>query len=198
MRLAVEFTDAERAMEKTSLYHHLFHVLWVSYWSHAASANLVSSGILPSVHRPDCFQSVATCVPLVGSECFGASLPYHYSAPGSFVPEIANLTNVSEHLKLWSALRSVPQCWEVIQPLLCAVYIPRCQIMTVSTSGHNVSTGGMTMVQMPSRELCEVVQTPCRVIELYGGWPSYLRCDRPHFNKGCSVSSYFSFAMNAG
>jgi hypothetical protein len=43
-------------------------------------------------------------------------------------------------------------------------------------------------VQLPGRELCDLVQTPCRVVAAYAGWPEYLKCNESsHFSRGCSV-----------
>lgn len=150
--------------------------------------NHVSCVILPTLQRPDCFQEVPACVPLTGGECFGVSLPYQFAAPGAFAQEVATLADVSMQLQLWSALRNVPQCWEKIQPLLCFVYLPRCIQDAATATSDNVTSSAALIAQLPSRELCDVVQTPCHVVELYGGWPDYLRCDQWQFNKGCSVS----------
>jgi len=179
-----------------SLITHMINVFSMQCLLSGFCANLASGVILPTFQRSDCFQNIPSCVPLSGSECFGVSLPYQYAAPGSFAPQVASIVNVSAQFQLWSALRNVPQCWEVIQPLLCAVYLPRCQTTAASTTAGNVTSVGMTVVQLPSRELCDVVQTPCRVIELYGGWPDYLRCDQAHFNKGCSVRIFISFTSH--
>lgn len=46
-----------------------------------------------------------------------------------------------DKLLLWQSLRSVPKCWAVIQPFLCALYMPRCE------NG---------LVELPSQEMCKV------------------------------------------
>lgn len=155
--------------------------------------NHVICVILRTLERPDCFQDVSACVPLTGGECFGVSLPYQFAAPGAFAQEFATLANVSLQLQHWSALRNVPQCWEKIQPLLCFLYLPKCMQTTATATNDNVTSSSALVAQLPSRELCDVVQTPCRVVELYGGWPDYLRCDQWHFNKGCSVSCFILY-----
>ena len=33
---------------------------------------------------------------------------------------------IYEKLIRWSGLRHVPRCWEVIQPMLCGIYMPKC------------------------------------------------------------------------
>lgn len=33
---------------------------------------------------------------------------------------------VHEKLAQWRGLQYVPKCWEVVQPLLCSVYLPKC------------------------------------------------------------------------
>jgi len=73
----------------------------------------------------------------------------------------------------WAGLRNVPQCWAVVQPLLCAVYMPRCHNQTISLVPY---------------QLCKVAQQPCRVIkEIHGDWPDFLQCDNEKtFSKDCN------------
>lgn len=40
-------------------------------------------------------------------------------------------SDVWRRLAQWSGLRFAPRCWEVVQPLLCAIYLPKC-----STEGN--------------------------------------------------------------
>lgn len=68
-------------------------------------------------------------------------------------------------------LRNAPRCWSVIQPLLCAVYMPKCE------NGR---------VELPSQSLCLATRRPCSIVEQERGWPNFLKCD--HFPVGCSVS----------
>lgn len=136
----------------------------------ASSSDIVRSG---------CDVAVPKCEPLETKDCFGALLPYQRTAAGVFTHDIATQNDVQANLRLWKALRTVPQCWEVIQPLLCSVYLPRCKVD---------GTSNMSLVQKPSREQCDIVQTRCRIVELYGGWPEFLKCDQNHFSKGCLVS----------
>lgn len=143
------------------------------------AANPIVNSVSPIPLRPECVKSVSSCVPLENQECFGAPVQYQFTAPGLFSGDVTTLELAREQLQLWSALRNVPQCWEVVQPLLCAIYLPRC-----SNISSNVS-----VAQLPSRELCDVVQMPCRVVEQYGGWPEYLKCEQTHFKKSCAVST---------
>lgn len=131
------------------------------------------------IMRSACEISVTKCEHVQNKDCFGASLPYQQTAPGAFTGDVVRQNEIRARLQLWSALRRVPQCWEVIQLLLCSVYLPRCKFDGMA----NVS-----LVQKPSRELCDLVQTRCRIVELYGGWPEFLKCHQKHFSKGCLVS----------
>jgi len=151
----------------------MFTVLLLTFlwrFSAASSSDIVRSG---------CDVAVPKCEPVQSKDCFGALLPYRRTAAGTFTGDVAHQKDVQTSLQQWSALRTVPQCWEVIQPLLCSVYLPRCKFDNVS----NVS-----LVQKPSREQCDIVQTRCRIVEMYGGWPEFLKCDQKHFSKGCLVS----------
>ena len=70
-------------------------------------------------------------------------------------------------------LRNAPRCWAVIQPLLCAVYMPKCE---------------NDRVELPSRTLCQATRGPCAIVERERGWPDFLRCTPDHFPEGCPVS----------
>lgn len=67
-------------------------------------------------------------------------------------------------------LRNAPRCWSVIQPLLCAVYMPKCE------NGR---------VELPSQSLCLATRRPCSIVDQERGWPNFLKCDQ--FPVGCSV-----------
>ncbi|KAL1441946.1 hypothetical protein MTO96_008160 [Rhipicephalus appendiculatus] len=77
-----------------------------------------------------------------------------------------------ERLDLWYGLRQIPRCWAVVQPLLCAVYRPRC------VDG---------LVTLPSHETCRLVRAFCRITALDSDrWPFFLRCQQEGtFASGC-------------
>lgn len=74
----------------------------------------------------------------------------------------------------FTGLRNAPRCWAVIQPLLCAVYMPKCE---------------NDRVELPSRTLCQATRGPCAIVERERGWPDFLRCTPDHFPEGCPVSA---------
>lgn len=107
----------------------------------------------------------AECVPLEERSCLGVTLPYtHTSLALSGFP---NQRMAREQLEVWSALRNIPRCWAVVQPLLCAVFFPQC---------NNSS------VELPSQEMCVITRVPCRLVERERGWPEFLMCheEYPH------------------
>ncbi|MGH0125661.1 UNVERIFIED_CONTAM: hypothetical protein FKN15_023940 [Acipenser sinensis] len=71
---------------------------------------------------------------------------------------------------MWSGLRNAPRCWEVIQPLLCSVYMPKCD------NGK---------VELPSQSLCHKTRGPCAIVERERGWPDFLKCTTNKFPVGC-------------
>lgn len=113
----------------------------------------------------------AKCEPLVNATCFGAPLPYSHTTV-----ELANDSSsqfeIQERLDLWYGLRQIPRCWAVVQPLLCAVYRPRC------VDG---------LVTLPSHETCRLVRAFCRITALDSDrWPFFLRCQQEGiFASGC-------------
>lgn len=71
-----------------------------------------------------------------------------------------------------AGLRNAPRCWDVIQPLLCAVYMPKCE------DGQ---------VELPSQTLCQATRAPCTIVERERGWPDFLKCTPDRFPEGCPV-----------
>ncbi|KAG8181220.1 hypothetical protein JTE90_002902 [Oedothorax gibbosus] len=72
-----------------------------------------------------------------------------------------NQFEVQDNLALLEGLRSVPRCWAVVQPLLCSLYMPKCENGSVA---------------LPSQEMCRITRGPCRFVETIG-WPSFMKCD---------------------
>jgi len=131
------------------------------------------------IMRSGCEMAVPKCELLDSKDCIGAMLPYRRTVPGAFTGDVVHQQDIQASLRQWRALRTVPQCWEVVQPLLCSVYLPLCKFD---------GTSNMSLVQRPSREQCDIARTRCRIVDLYGGWPDFLKCDQTHFSNGCLVS----------
>ncbi|XP_072820615.1 protein smoothened isoform X2 [Vicugna pacos] len=114
----------------------------------------------------------APCEPLRYNVCLGSALPY-----GATSTLLAGDSDSQEEahgkLVLWSGLRNAPRCWAVIQPLLCAVYMPKCE---------------NDRVELPSRTLCQATRGPCAIVERERGWPDFLRCTPDHFPEGCPAT----------
>lgn len=155
-----------RLKEKPSLLHHPVFLL-----------DRFSPGdpVLPSPDGkgPNCRRE-AKCERLNNTMCLGVKLPY-----SSTTFELVGMTQeqIQEKLQFWMALKHVPRCWAVIQPFLCALYMPRCDD---------------DLVDLPSQEMCKMALGPCRILELERGWTSPLRCDdTSRFPPLCKVSSFF-------
>ncbi|XP_078665081.1 protein smoothened-like [Branchiostoma floridae x Branchiostoma belcheri] len=112
----------------------------------------------------------AKCERLEYSSCLGTSLSYHFTST-TLANDSTNQAEAHGKLVLWTGLRNVPRCWEVIQPLLCSVYMPKCE------NGY---------VELPSYEMCAITRGPCKIVEEEQGWPAFLQCqDRNQFISGC-------------
>ena len=130
-----------------------------------------------------CSVEVDHCEPLIHGDktkCFGANLPYTHTSV-VFAADSANQSEVMEKLVLWSGLRNVPKCWEVIQPLLCATYLPKCSSKKDGNETKNV-------IELIGRELCERTREPCKIVQTTSGWPRFLQCNSSHFHPQCVVS----------
>uniref|UniRef100_A0A8C7L7N6 Protein smoothened n=1 Tax=Oncorhynchus kisutch TaxID=8019 RepID=A0A8C7L7N6_ONCKI len=81
---------------------------------------------------------------------------------------LLSLTSLLTH----SGLRNAPRCWAVIQPLLCAVYMPKCD------NGQ---------VELPSQHLCQATRRPCSIVDQERGWPNFLKCEETDkYPMGCT------------
>ena len=69
----------------------------------------------------------------------------------------------------------MPECWAVIRPLLCSVYLPKCEQERVSKVPY---------------QLCIALKKPCRFVNSTE-WPDFLQCQNssvfttPKTNEGC-------------
>lgn len=104
-------------------------------------------------------QRPAKCQMLNYTTCMGSKLPYYTTT--------LNLTNISsqhkvqERLNMYQYLRYIPKCWAVIQPFLCALYMPKCE------NG---------LVDLPSKEMCRITLGPCKIFYDHGIFPDFIRC----------------------
>ncbi|KAJ8916215.1 hypothetical protein NQ315_016354 [Exocentrus adspersus] len=105
-------------------------------------------------------QRPAKCQVLNYTTCMGAKLPYHSTTLE--LTDLKDQEQVQDKLLLYHNLRFVPKCWAVIQPFLCALYMPKCD---------------RGKVDLPSREMCRITLEPCKI--LYNGsvLPEFLNCE---------------------
>ena len=68
--------------------------------------------------------------------CFGTKLPY--TSVSFIFTGHTNEYNVKTDLESYEWLRYVPECFEAIQRLLCAVHLPKCENGTVSKIPYKV------------------------------------------------------------
>nr|CAB3266401.1 smoothened protein [Phallusia mammillata] len=107
------------------------------------------------------------------ASCFGTTIP-NTATSFELAGDASTLVEAQDRLLLWSGLRAVPRCWDVIQPLLCSVYYPTCE---------------NNKITLPDRSLCLETRSPCRIVELEHGWPEFLECDNNDvFNDGCQIN----------
>ncbi|XP_026877431.2 smoothened homolog [Electrophorus electricus] len=118
----------------------------------------------------DFCKKTSTCEMLKSNTCLGSPLPYTHTSL-VLAEDSETQEEAFEKLAMWSGLRNAPRCWAVIQPLLCAVYMPKCE------NGK---------VELPSQLLCQSTRKPCSIVEQERGWPSFLKCEhKDKFPVGC-------------
>ncbi|CAJ1054867.1 smoothened homolog [Xyrichtys novacula] len=137
--------------------------VWAA-WLSGARAVLSPNG---TIFEDNC-KKTTTCEALKYNTCLGSPLPYTHTSL-ILAEDSSTQEEAFEKLTMWSGLRNAPRCWSVIQPLLCAVYMPKCE------NGR---------VELPSQSLCLATRRPCSIVDQERGWPNFLKCDQ--FPVGCS------------
>ena len=139
---------------------------------------LMFGGTVSSYSSESCHY-VADCLP-IGEDniCLGGKVKYTQTSLD--IVNSSTLRSQQDHLRMWESLQSVPRCWDVLYPLLCAVYMPKCE---------------QSQLEMYRRDMCENVKRQCGIVEeiIDGGWPEFLECNQPYFSTGadCTVSCYY-------
>uniref|UniRef100_A0A670JFU9 Protein smoothened n=1 Tax=Podarcis muralis TaxID=64176 RepID=A0A670JFU9_PODMU len=126
-----------------------------------------SAAAAPSGRGEERCKRAAQCEALQQSVCLGSPLPYAATST-LLAGDSSSQEEAHDKLLLWSGLRNAPRCWDVIQPLLCAVYMPKCE------DGQ---------VELPSQTLCQATRGPCTIVERERGWPDFLKCTTDAFLK---------------
>ncbi|XP_068242026.1 protein smoothened isoform X2 [Palaemon carinicauda] len=119
----------------------------------------------------DACHTTAQCVALENTTCLGVQLPYTHTSLA--LTRLANQRIAREYLNSWSSLRNIPRCWAVVQPLLCAIFFPRCD--------------NTSKVQLPPKEMCTKTRAPCEIVEKEKVWPEYLKC-QDYYQPNCKNS----------
>lgn len=110
----------------------------------------------------------AKCERVQNSTCFGAKIAWKFTSI-----QLSNEESQEQSLrKLYQleASRYVPRCWAVIQPFLCAVFMPKC-----------IRSKNQEYVYLPSYEMCHVTYEPCHILYESDFFPRNLQCNRQIF-----------------
>ncbi|KAJ8416413.1 hypothetical protein AAFF_G00357010 [Aldrovandia affinis] len=144
-----------------------FGMLWL--WLASFTFTRLVTGQKNETAFNDYCKKSSTCEALKYNTCLGSALPYTHTS--LILTEDSNTQDEAfEKLAMWSGLRNAPGCWAVIQPLLCAVYMPKCE------NGR---------VELPSQSLCQATRKPCGIVARERGWPNFLQCTVDKFPVGC-------------
>ncbi|OWF38858.1 smoothened homolog [Mizuhopecten yessoensis] len=127
-------------------------------------------------------RTVNECIPKTFTQCLGANIPFNYTTL-EFVSDSSNLAEVEQKLKLWKGLQGAPECWLVVQPFLCSVYVPKCD-------------NAKTQVELPSKDACQRAHEACRLVEDYQGWPDFLGCSQSYFTECSTSHTYETLTFN--
>ncbi|XP_062929065.1 protein smoothened [Mobula hypostoma] len=147
---------------------------WESFVKAAAACSLllwISAELSGTNHTSphDRCKRVSDCEPLRYNTCLGSTLPYTHTSL-ALAEDSVTQEEAHDKLVLWSGLRNAPGCWMVIQQLLCAVYMPKCE------NGK---------VELPGQRMCQITRSPCAIVERERGWPDFLKCSIDRFPEDC-------------
>ncbi|XP_059052544.1 protein smoothened-like isoform X2 [Achroia grisella] len=116
----------------------------------------------------------ARCEPLEKFTCLGTKLPFDKTSV--HLTFYDNQNQIQIQLELYKELINVPKCWAVIQPLLCATFMPKCERIL-----------GQDMVYLPSYEMCKITMEPCLILYNTTYFPSFLKCNTTLFPPKCET-----------
>ncbi|CAG9859679.1 unnamed protein product [Phyllotreta striolata] len=119
-----------------------------------AAFNKLYDGIQQYCQKP------AKCEHSNYTTCMGSRIPYRTTTLDLI--DLNHQEQVQEKLQSYGYLRFVPKCWAVIQPLLCALYMPKCE-------DHKVD--------LPSYEMCKITLEPCKIFYNSSILPEFLHCE---------------------
>ncbi|RUS88904.1 hypothetical protein EGW08_003343, partial [Elysia chlorotica] len=181
--MPVTYQLKPRAVGSVWLFRFLLTSILLLRWADCQSQHLT-----PTL-SPQCYRSTnitGACIPVNDSGlermCLGAKIPFTHTSL-ALAHDSNSLKEVQDRLHLWTGLQNVPQCWAIVQPFLCSVYLPKC----------TESLG----VMLPSKQLCERTRKPCQIVhDINNGWPDFLKCDHPNFVSGCGPENYDYVSFN--
>ena len=127
--------------------------------------------------RANSLNTTFKCEKLQQDSCYDITLAFNYTTTG-IADDSKDQNEIAENLKKWEALSFLPRCWEVLKPLLCGVYMPKCE------DG---------IVELPCRSACSLARSHCQVVEEFERWPEFLKCEKfPLENCDNITVSYFT------
>lgn len=118
-------------------------------------------------------EAQSKCEDLIETECFGQN--FTYSTTSLDLTRYYSQYQALDKLLGYRALRHVPKCWNVIQPFLCAVFLPKCE-----------NINGVDYVYLPSVEMCRITMEPCRILYNSSFFPDFLKCNETNFPSKCN------------
>ncbi|XP_063973467.1 protein smoothened [Diachasmimorpha longicaudata] len=101
------------------------------------------------------------CVSLEYRTCLGTPLTYEQTSL-DLLPDNHSQDKINETLTMLESLKYIPKCWTVVQPLLCAVFMPKCS---------------NNLLDLPSPDTCKKILKPCGIVMNSTVWPDFLRCE---------------------
>lgn len=114
----------------------------------------------------------ARCEAITKNFCLGAKLSYDHTSVHLTFHNTQQ--KVQTELEIYRELINIPKCWAVLQPLLCATFMPKCE----NILGHD-------MVYLPSYEMCKITMEPCAILYNTSYFPSFLKCNETLFPQKC-------------
>lgn len=72
-----------------------------------------------------CYLNTTACEPITTSMCLTTKVTFTHTSL-IYTNKTLSQSDILDQLSVWQQLEGVPECWNLIQPYLCSVYLPKC------------------------------------------------------------------------
>ncbi|KAH0534381.1 hypothetical protein KQX54_003508 [Cotesia glomerata] len=149
-------------------------MLFLQYLLIFCLTSIASSSYLDSQnfynHEKECIKKTV-CNPIDSTDNFCGTLPYSMTTSDLLPDNEKSFKMKSKRFRELQAAKYFPVCWEALQPLVCALYNPKC------VNGS---------FRVPGFKMCMKAVIACEPIREHPIWPEFIDCNnKTLFPRSC-------------